>query len=238
LNPQPETIYVVTPEPEQLAGLPITAVADDEVFKFNRRGNTPNWIFQQFVKLFQGITKNDLYLVVDSDLVFIKPFRVFSDNGKMFLWRYSYSGNTESAYRMVTEALGIKRVLPSMMSHFMMFDRTICRGILDEFARLHPVCEGKSLESCFYDWVVDMMSLPEDKFALSEWELYANFAVQKHRGRYELKEITGWDLPVYVPVTKNYAQGLIGQAISEIEKKVYKEIDVLTIHSRLARDSF
>lgn len=251
LNPQPERIYIVTPNRDDASGLksdiPIQVVTDDEVFRFNRKGPTPNWIFQQFIKLFQGVTKNDLYLAVDSDLVFVKPFDVFGYNGKKIFWRYSFANEPDSVYKLIKEAIGVDKVLPyHMMCHFMMFDRKLCGELLDEFIKRHPSerlnkkelfyswdVENHKKES-FYDWVID--NYKEGELTMSEWETYSNFVESRYPGLYDVKKIGGWDLPMYVPISKGVVMDVIKNGVGGV--KINDEVMVVTVHSRVGQDSF
>lgn len=38
----------------------------------------PNWIYQQYLKMFQNVTKNDLYLTIDSDVIFNRSMSMFT----------------------------------------------------------------------------------------------------------------------------------------------------------------
>lgn len=230
LDPQPENIYVITPDPSMVAtGLPIQVLSDDDVFKFDRKGKNPNWLFQQFIKLFQNITKNDCYMAVDSDTVFLRKFPVLSPNNKPMFWRLDYATNTEEAYRFINESIGVERILPySMMAHSMMFDKGICNHLLAEFIKLHPNTEKQPVVH-FYDWTVENMDT--GRVALSEWELYANFVANRYPILYDDRIITGIDGPVNSFVPEDIVRGMV-----EVNKN--KFWDILAIHSRTHGDSY
>ena len=72
LLPNPDNIYVVTPEKFQVEQ--IQCITDDEAIPIKKEDikyRRKNWIYQQLIKLFQDFTKHDLYLCVDSDLIFL-----------------------------------------------------------------------------------------------------------------------------------------------------------------------
>jgi hypothetical protein len=227
LNPQPENVFIVTPDPS-LVSLPVNVLADADVFKFTKKGN---WVFQQFVKLFQPFTPNDLYLSVDADLIFAQPFNVFDEGGKLVFFRYKFAGNADSVFKFIEVSLGIPRVIPHvMMSHFMMFNRPVCRELMERFIEVHPLVPGKTPEEHFYDWVLANQS---GDISMSEFELYSNFVATRHPEMYEIRVTEAWDVPYYDKVTGEFVEAMK----KELETK-YKPVPVITVHSRLGEDSF
>lgn len=228
LNPQPQHVIVVTPDPS-LVNIPfISVIADDNVFKFAKKGN---WVFQQFVKLFQHFTPNDLYLSVDADLIFAQPFNVFGENDKLTFFRYEFAGNTDAAFKFIEVSLGIPRVIPhTMMSHFMMFNRPVCRELMERFLEVHPIVPGMMPEQHFYDWVIANQS---GDLSMSEFELYSNFVMTRHPEMYDIRVTQAWDVPYYETVTGEFVEAMK----NELETK-YHKVPVITVHSRLGGDSF
>ncbi len=78
-------VRIITPDPANiplsalLGALPVTVYADEEVLDFDRTRfqYRPNWIFQQFLKLFQNVTSTEWYLVIDADLIFVRHLDFF-----------------------------------------------------------------------------------------------------------------------------------------------------------------
>jgi hypothetical protein len=89
LNPEPEKIYVVSQRPFTHNIENIVHVYDHHAIRTNINSidyHRKNWIYQQFIKLGQDFTKNDMYLCVDSDLFFNKPIELFDgDKPKFFI---------------------------------------------------------------------------------------------------------------------------------------------------------
>lgn len=56
-----------------------------------------NWIYQQFLKLFQNVTTNDYYFVVDCDTIINKPMELFESNKP--IWRYGWEQNNPPYYK-------------------------------------------------------------------------------------------------------------------------------------------
>lgn len=80
-------IHVVVPDPgvpiiKGLASANVTIHADVDVIPFDasKIKHRPNWVYQQFIKLFQQITGTDWYLTFCSDLFLNKPYPVFNGN--------------------------------------------------------------------------------------------------------------------------------------------------------------
>jgi len=227
LNPQPENIYVVTPEPQRVSIPNIQVFSDDEVLKLERKGERKNWIWQQCAKLFQNITKNDWYFTVDSDLVFMKPLELFSKNGKPMFWRYLIAGNNRGKY-FNKIALGLEDYWKhSLMTHFMMFDRKLCNELLIDFCNYQNY-KGNDPLKFFYEFAVER---GDNNF--SEWELYGNYIATKHREKYEPELVVkqAVDGPLHfhldLPFMRNF-----------ILLDMFKYADVITVHSRVSSDSF
>lgn len=86
-------VHVITPAPFEVPRLPstkdcpVTIHADKDVLDFDhtRFKYRPNWIYQQFLKLFQNVTETDWYLVIDADLIFADYVNVFAGEQPIFL---------------------------------------------------------------------------------------------------------------------------------------------------------
>lgn len=54
--------------------------SDEDLIDFDpaRCAHRPNWIQQQYLKMFQGVT-SDLYLTIDADVIFLKPLPMFTE---------------------------------------------------------------------------------------------------------------------------------------------------------------
>ena len=108
LFPQPTKIHIVAPHSGIRVYLrnvrrQLTFHTDDQIVPSINRTlcqHRPNWVWQQFAKLFCGLSETPYYLVVDSDLYFNKRVEIFSsENGKPNLllgldqlhWPYFYT---------------------------------------------------------------------------------------------------------------------------------------------------
>ncbi|HUX57979.1 MAG TPA: hypothetical protein VMV77_13455 [Bacteroidales bacterium] len=85
-----QNVYLCTPKKYNGPKLnfPIHYRIDMQVLKCAPNGwkYRPNWIYQQFIKLFQKQTENDYYFVIDSDTIINKPLELFENDQP--IWRY------------------------------------------------------------------------------------------------------------------------------------------------------
>ena len=65
---------------------PIYLHNETDVLKIDRSRleYRPNWTYQIFLKLFQNVTKNDNFLVIEADSVILKPLNFFEDGKTIF----------------------------------------------------------------------------------------------------------------------------------------------------------
>jgi hypothetical protein len=172
LNPKPQNIYIVSPNEFSFTSpsIPIHSIQDEFAIRtdindinFQRK----NWIYQQFIKLGQDFTKNDMYLCVDSDLFFNKPIELFDEDKPKF-----FISDREQHHQPYFNFMKISHDLDRQVDHtfindFMMFDRSVCHEIIgNDLSNLSPLlgfCNKNLSDDCL----------------LSEFELYGNY-VSKH----------------------------------------------------------
>ena len=211
LEPQPENIYVVSPV--KLCEPPIINILDEDAILYIDKEDIDykrnNWIYQQFVKLCQDFTKNDKYLCVDSDLIFNRPIPIgdcstlfISDRNQCHLpyfnFMYKYCGLE-------------KQVGFTFINDFMMFDKNICREIVNPIDEFLMFCNNNLDDDCL----------------LSEFELYGNYICSRYPELINFKrtktQLNG--KPAHIPWLKEEIENLI-----EVNKE-NKSLDLFTIHS-------
>lgn len=172
LDPSPIHVYLVTPDPIDMIGLinirDIESIPlDISEIKYKR----PNWIYQQLIKLYQNFTASDLYMCVDSDLIFN---RKLTFSGKTFFisdrdQRHDPYFNFMSDYFNMHNFANY-----TFINDFMIFDKKICKQMLPEL-------------SIFVKDLNDY--LQNDKYLFSEFETYGNFVFNNMGGSYTIKPI-------------------------------------------------
>lgn len=168
LNPKPQNIYIVSPNEFSFTSPPIPMYSIQDKFaigidindiNFQRK----NWIYQQFIKLGQDFTQNDLYLCVDSDLFFNRPIDLFDgDRPKLFISDRDQRHQPYFDFMKKSHDLD-RQVDHTFINDFMLFDKKVCREIVDDLESLLLFCNENLSDNCL----------------LSEFELYGNY-VSKH----------------------------------------------------------
>lgn len=136
----------------------------------------PNWIFQMILKLTQDITRNH-YLCVDSDLIFNRPIRLYSDGKPTFL--IGENQNHEPYFNWMRMFAGLDRQVDySFINEVMLFDRHI---LMDFFTKLGY----KSLEDIRKGIIKNISS---DSYP-SEFEFFGNLVKKHHPDRYNVAKV-------------------------------------------------
>lgn len=164
-------IYCVSPNPIPMQyKLEDVVYAHDFDFNFDctklknvrRRG----WYRQQFIKLFQWIT-NDNYLVIDSDVILLKPLSVFNEKGIP----YFFLGNDQnhpSYFEFMRRMFGFGRMYNHSFINEIMF-----------FRREYIIEMVNSIEKGILDFIDNSILLINDinhvTSSFSEYETYGNW---------------------------------------------------------------
>ena len=129
----------------------------------------PNWIYQQYIKLFQTVTQ-DKYLIVDSDVIINKRIEIVKPT--FFLGRDQY--NKEYFFHL-KELLGLNRIYNhSFINEIMLIDRDVIRDIL------------KNFNNDYNNFIDKSISKLNNSSFLSEYELYGNYTMYKFPDKYEI----------------------------------------------------
>jgi hypothetical protein len=180
LRPQPQNFYVISPVRIDIEG--VQWYNDTEVLDLDpnqSRFRRPPWIYQQFLKLFQTISENNQYLIVDSDLIFNREFEVFTADGKKQFF-LGVDQNHRQYFNLQQELFGFGRVLNhSFISEVMMFDKVCSQAILAKWD--YDV-------AAFYDAVCDLIG-DGTQYLIADYELYGSFCRTHFPHEYALKKI-------------------------------------------------
>ena len=230
LEPKPEETYLVTPDGISISEDVISIKDSDTInikaedIKHKRR----SWIFKQFVNLFQDFTTNDLYMSVDSDVVFNNTIRVFKNNKPNFfisdrdnhstrmdwLWRSrSYLQFMRAAHNLDIQTDH------TFINDFMLFDKNICRDICDNEVEYLTLCNKVISKGC----------------CLGEYELYGHYVTKYFPDRYD-KQYTKTKMfgkNVYDEWGKENTKPWNAEEINELIaiNSDIKDLDLFTIHT-------
>ena len=223
LVPQPESIVVVS-EMDSLRvegpnnGVPIRCIFEGELFPhidfstidYRRKG----WILQQFIKLFQNVSTENLYMVVDADLIFNRIFEVFPSDMKC-LW-LGRDQNHTPYYNLMEKFWGIGREYPhSFISELMMFNKDITRELLIPFDN-----SPKKL----FEELKKLVKYTGSDFLLGDYEIYGNWVIKHHKDEYVIKTIKS-------KLFGMYSEWRNEDLLSTIESVKNEDIDIITMHS-------
>lgn len=168
--------YIISPTEIENKNKDINYLLDHEALNIDRRQfrHRPNWIFQQFCKLFQNVTTND-YLVIDSDVILNSPISLYTNNKPTF-----FLGRDQhhiQYFNFMDKIMKLEKNHPhSFISEIMYFKKDIVNDILNK-------CGG--FES-FYE---KSISLIGSDCYISEFELYGNYVMKYFSELYEIKNI-------------------------------------------------
>ena len=213
-----DTIHVVVPEPDKLQLDGVTVHADADVLPYDRdeMDFRPNWVFQQFLKVFQDVTPNNWYLVLDADIFANKRIPLWTDDGKpiLNLGRDQYY---EPYFSFNEEMLGFGKVYNwSFLSECTLYSKALAREMLTH-------CELTLDE--FWTKAVEITA---KGCRMADSELYGSYVYRMHPDVYEIRKLTAHLGGRYG--SKKYSD-------KEIEKEVKKmkqgkpEVDIFSLHS-------
>jgi hypothetical protein len=141
----------------------------------SRLRHRPNWVYQMLIKIFQNVTINDNFLVIESDCVILKDLKFFNEDKTIFyLGRDHYH---QQYYNFNQRLLGIGREYNhSFISEFMMYDKKVVKELL---SKTNCNTVGDFLELIYQ--YVDSESYPSD------YDLYGNFYYINYPDKFETK---------------------------------------------------
>jgi len=195
LNPQPENIYVLTPDgfyPKNTSyESKIISITDNQVSPFIDREkltHRPKWNWVNLVTLFQSFTKNDLYLDVQADNFFVKEINLFNSDGKPRIFQSTMNGVNNDGHRQYfnfsEKVFGIPKVSKgySYIIEFLLYDRKKIQKLIDQYSSIDEV-----LQVCYDN--VNSESYPADqeiygnlleKYFPNNYEFVPNFSIAYH----------------------------------------------------------
>lgn len=99
-------VHVVTPDPSDIDPINgVTIYADQDVFPFDtsKFQFRPNWVYQQFIKLFSDLTNTTWFLSCDCDIFLNRALGFFSQANQPRLFRARDPNQRLNGYRKFNE---------------------------------------------------------------------------------------------------------------------------------------
>lgn len=222
-----QSIHVTSPTGENILDDPrITYYRDRDILDIDpmRFKHRPGWIYQMYLKMFQQVTPNDLYLTVDSDLIFNRPLPMFNGEGKpiMYLGREQHHA---PYFRFQEHVLNLPRVYPHTFINDMNF---ISKRIVAEILSSNKFTVESFCEESFE--VINANVYP------AEPEIYGQYVYKHHRTMYEIRKAKTLALH---PRNQSHLPNPTAQVwtdeeyMAEIESMKGKDLDIFVLHSWL-----
>jgi hypothetical protein len=143
----------------------------------NRIQHRPNWIYQMMLKIFQNVTDNDNFLIIESDCLILKEINFF-EGEKTYL--YLCRDQNHTPYFNFNNLLGFGREYNhSFISEFMMYNKQIVKDML-----LKSNCSDVN------DFLEIVYNNTNNNCYPADYELYGNFCFKYHRDKVEVKHLS------------------------------------------------
>jgi hypothetical protein len=161
-----------------LTDKPVYLHMESDVLKINktRINHRPNWIYQMMLKMFQNVTDNDNFLIIESDCLILKQINFFEDD-KTYL--YLCRDQNHTPYFNFNNLLGFGREYNhSFISEFMMYNKQIVKDML-----LKSKCNDVN------DFLEIVYNNTNNDCYPADYELYGNFCFKYHRDKIDVKHL-------------------------------------------------
>lgn len=186
---------------------------DYSLFKY--RGH---WIYQQFLKMFQDVTKNDLYLTVDADVIFNKPLPMFQSDGKKILWM-GWEQNNRPYFEFQEKVFDLPRLYPhTFINDCNFFSKKIFGEILQSKNYTQDSFILKSID------VIDNNCYP------AEPEIFGQYVYKFYQHEYSFRQAKTFSTAKWA----NDFDDMIwtdAEITEEIERVKQTDYDMFTLHS-------
>jgi hypothetical protein len=221
LNPQPEKIYIISPDGYLPTGTnyddKLISVKDADVFPGcdrDRLKHRKNWVYQNFMSVFQNVTQENFYLDVQSDNFFVNDVNLFENGKPVFFISPQHSHYHQPYFTYSKTMFDLDRLSSdSFIIEFMMYNRTITKEMLSKHQSFNNL----------YDKSCEIIS---PTCYMADQELYGNWCVKHHPDLYLIRENIKTKL-----LGKHYPNNYSEQEIIEIiHKNDYEEV-AISLHT-------
>ena len=143
------------------------------------------WYFQQFVKMaYYNISKNDYYLVWDSDTILLNNITFFSpiNNKPYFTMKKEYY---KSYFETLKTILGLGKTNPrSFISEHMMINKYIMKEMINNI-EMNKSLKGDN----FFEKIINSIKPKNIFLGFSEYESYGTYVYKYYRDEYEYRSL-------------------------------------------------
>lgn len=214
-------IFVSSPVEQIGTGMGVISVSDSmslyikDISRFKYR---PNWIYQQYMKLFQDVTECDLFMTIDSDVIINRPLRMFEPDGRRIIWM-GWEQNHRQYFEFQEKLLGLPRIYAhTFINDTNFFSKSLIREMLAGSGFTVESFIEKSVET------IDPTCYP------AEPEIFGQYVHKHHPEKYSFRQaktkrraktISQWHQQTWSD----------GEINAEIEAARGSDIDFLMLHS-------
>ena len=219
-------VYLVTPDKTKIEGelpekFPLIVLNDAEVFAINpsvKLKYRPNWIYQQYLKLFQDVTENDLFLTIDSDVIINRPMEMFESDGRKIFW-LGWEQNHRPYFEFQEKMLGLPRVYPHTFINDMNFmSKSIIREMLSK--------SGYTIET----FIKESAKLITAECFPGEPEIYGQYVHKYYPNSYSFRQTKSISRGKFTPAfdTVIWTDDEIKATMDEFKNT---DVDLFTLHT-------
>lgn len=218
----PENIYISMPQgqkPDIDLGDSVIWVEDQEILENPEELKSkitfrPNWIFQQFLKMFQNVTKNDYFLTIDADTIICRKLEMFNLNDKP-CWYYGWDQWHRPYFDFMSGKFNMTRKLDhTAIGDIGLFNKKLVNRFLNE----NGYSSGREM-------LEKLGGTMTPFFHFSEFETYGNYVVNEYMYfKLNQKTLGKW---LDTPGVENWTVEEISAMLMEYDGK----IDTLQLHS-------
>jgi hypothetical protein len=163
-------------------GLTLQRIKD--ICHTNNISRSPNWYFQQFLKMsYANVCVDDCYIVWDADSIPLK--HVEFRNSKTDKLKFFTTGEHYIPYfntiDMLFEGNVSKCINKSFISEAMIIDKKIMLELIRKIENNHKICGH-----AFYEKILSCVRQKTQAYSFSEYETYGNFVLTYYPKRYEV----------------------------------------------------
>jgi len=153
----------------------------------------PNWVYQQFIKLLQNVTKNDWYFVIDCDVLLLNPLPLWADDGRP-ITRWAWPQNNRPYYAFSEEMFGFGRVVDhTWLADSGFYNKKYCQEMI--------LSRHRSVK----DFLKRSYGVINCNVYPSEADLYMGYMTVNHPDAYDvrrldLKAVGEWSKDAFTPL--------------------------------------
>lgn len=176
-----DKIYVSVQDADQLPNechkLGLVIVEDRDVLNIDLRKckYRPNWVYQQFLKMFQDVTEHNLFFTIDSDVFINRKVKMF-EKGRRVIWM-GWEQNHPPYFKFQEQMLGLPRTMPhTCINDTNFFDKKIIAEMLER--------NGYTVES----FIHKSFEIITPECFPAEPEIYGQYVFKYHLDKHEFKQ--------------------------------------------------